>query len=111
MSTPIRYPVDEHAPTAVGAGLRKRGIYVITTADAGLLGAEDKNLLASAAEEDRVVVRQDRNFLRLAAEAEKDHPGVAYAPQVRSIGELVRLLDPLAQVSDADEMRGRIEYI
>jgi len=34
-----------------------------------------------------------------------------YAPQGRSIGELVRLLDLLAQVSDAEEMRGRVEYI
>jgi uncharacterized protein with PIN domain len=111
MSAPIRYLVDEHVATAVATGLRKRGVDVTTLAEAGLLGAEDADLLAFADEENRVMVTQDRDFLRLAAEAEEDHPGVAYAPQGRSIGELVRLLDLLAQVSDASEMRGRIEYI
>jgi hypothetical protein len=57
------------------------------------------------------MVTQDRDFLRLAAEAKGDHLGIVYAPQGRSIGELVRLLDLLAQVSDVEEMRGRVEYI
>ena len=111
MNKPIRYLVDEHVAKAVATGLRKRGIDVVTLVDAGLLGAEDKDLLTFAEEEDRVMVTQDRDFLRLAAEAEGDHPGVAYAPQGRSMGELVRLLDLLTQVSDAGEMRGRVEYI
>jgi len=111
MSAPIRYLVDEHVATAVATGLRKRGVDVTTLSEAGLLGAEDADLLAFADEENRVMVTQDRDFLRLAAEAEEDHLGVAYAPQGRSIGELVRLLDLLAQVSNASEMRGRIEYI
>jgi hypothetical protein len=111
MSAPIRYLVDEHVATAVATGLRKRGVDVTTISEAGLLGAEDADLRAFPDEENRVMVTQDRDFLQLAVEAEEDHPGVAYAPQGRSIGELVRLLDLLAQVSDASEMRGRIEYI
>lgn len=111
MNRPVRYLVDEHVPKAVATGLRKRGIDVVTVAEAGQLGAEDEDLLAFAKEESRVMVTQDQDFLRLAAEAEGDHPGVAHAPRGRSIGELVRLLDLLAQVSDAGEMRGRVEYI
>jgi hypothetical protein len=34
-----------------------------------------------------------------------------FAPQGRSINELVRLLDLLTEVSDAEEMPGRVEYI
>jgi hypothetical protein len=60
---------------------------------------------------DVVMVTQDRDVLRLAAEAEGDHPGVVYAPQGRSVGEMVRLLDLLAQMSTVEEMRGRVEYI
>jgi len=81
MNKPIRHLVDEHRATAVATGRRKRGIDGVSLADADLLDAEG------------------------------DHPGVAYAPQGRSMGELVRLLDLLTQVSDAGEMRGRIEYI
>lgn len=111
MSTPLRYLVDEHVAKAVATGLWKRGIDVVTIAEVGRLGAEDEDLLAFAEEEGRVMVTQDRDFLRLAAQMSGDHPGVVYAPQGRSIGELVRLLDLLAQVSDTEEMRGRVEYI
>lgn len=46
MNRPIRYLVDEHVAKAVATGLRKRGIDVITIAEASLLGAEDEDLLA-----------------------------------------------------------------
>lgn len=111
MNRSIRYLVDEHVAKAVATGLRKRGIDAITIAEASLLGAEDEDLLAFAQEENRVMVTQDRDFLRLAAEGKGERVGIVYAPHGRSIGELVRLLDLLAQVSNAEEMRGRVEYI
>jgi uncharacterized protein with PIN domain len=110
MSTPVRYFTDEHVATAIASGLRKRGVDVLTVVEAKLLGADDPELLAFAREQKRVIVTQDRDFLRMAAN-EYDHPGVAYAPQGRSIGEMVRLLDLLAQVSDTEDMHGRIEYL
>jgi hypothetical protein len=110
VSTPIRYFTDEHVAKAIASGLQKRGIDVLTIAEAGLLGTKDEDLLAFVREERRVIVTQDRDFLRIAAQ-EPDHPGVAYAPQGRSIGEMVRMLDLLARVSDAEEIQGRIEYI
>jgi predicted nuclease of predicted toxin-antitoxin system len=110
MSTSIRYFTDEHVPTVIANGLRKRGVDVLTVSEAGLLGTEDEDLLAFAREERRVIVTQDRDFLRLAAQA-ADHPGVTFASQDRSIGEMVRMLDLLAQVSNSEEMEGRVEYI
>lgn len=110
MSTPIRYFTDEHVATAIPNGLRKRGIDVLTVSEAGLLGTDDEDLLEFVREEQRVIVTQDRDFLRLAGQ-KANHPGVVYAPQERSIGELVRMLDLLFQVSDAEEMKGRVEYI
>lgn len=111
MTPSIRYLVDEHVAKAVAIGLRKRGIDVITVAEAGLLGAGDDELLVFADTEDRVIATQDRDFLRMAAEVKGNHPGIAYAPQGRSIGELVRLLDVLALVSNTKEMRGRVEFL
>lgn len=110
MSTVIRYFTDEHVAPAIAVGLRKRGIDTLTVADAGLLGADDEELLEFVRAEKRVIVTQDRDFLRIATR-EEDSPGVVCAPQGRSIGEIVRLLDLLAQVSNVEEMRGRIEYI
>ena len=110
MSMPIRYFTDEHVAPAIANGLRKRGGDVLTISEAGLLGIDDEDLLAFVREKQRVIVTQDRDFLRLAAQ-EAHHPGVVYAPQERSIGEMVRMLDLLVQVSDAEEMEGRVEYI
>ena len=110
MSTPVRYFTDEHVAKAIASGLRKRGIDVLTIAEADLLGAEDEDLLAFVRQEKRVIVTQDRDFLRIAAR-EQNHPGVVYAPQGRLIGEMVRMLDLLVQVSDAEEMYGRVEFI
>jgi len=35
------FPLDEHVPPAIAEGLRRRGIDVITTSDAGLTGDAD----------------------------------------------------------------------
>jgi len=37
----IRFLLDEHIPASLAAGLRRRKIDVTTTAEAGLIGAED----------------------------------------------------------------------
>jgi hypothetical protein len=42
----MRYVIDEHVATFVATGLRRRGVGVTTVAEAGLLGAEDADLLA-----------------------------------------------------------------
>lgn len=110
MSTSIGYFTDEHVATAIANGLRKRGIDVLTVSEAGLLGSDDEHLLDFVREEQRVIVTQDRDFLQLASR-ETNHPGVVYAPQERSIGEMVRMLDLLFQISAAEEMEGRVEYI
>jgi len=110
MSSPVRYFTDEHVARAVARGLQNRGVDALTIVEAGLLGADDEALLTFVRREQRVIVTQDQDFLRMAAR-EYDHPGVVYALQERSIGQMVRMLDLLAQVSDAEEMNGRVEFI
>lgn len=75
MSTRIRYFTDEHVATAVAGGLRKRGIDVLTIVEAALLGAADEELVAFVGQEQRVLVTQDRDFLRIAALV-PNHPGI-----------------------------------
>ena len=110
MTAPVRYFTDEHVAEAVAVALRQRGVDVRTIVGEGLLGESDEVLFAFAREQRLVIVTQDRDFLRLAAQ-QPDHAGVAYAPQGRPLGEMIRLLDLLAQVSDAEEMAGRIEFL
>jgi len=64
MPPPIRFHLDEHIATAVAEGLRRRGVEVTTTPEAGLMGADDQAQLAFATSEHRMVTR-DPDFLDL----------------------------------------------
>ncbi|MEF8817925.1 MAG: DUF5615 family PIN-like protein [Salinibacter sp.] len=106
----IRYYLDEHIAEAVAKGLRRRGVDVRTLAEAGMLGASDEEHFAFAREEERTIVTQDDDFLRLAAQS-AEHPGVVYLPQRRSVGETVRGLTLIAEVLGREGMRGHVEFL
>lgn len=110
MSSPVKFYFDEHIATAIAKGVRRRGIDVVTVAEAGKLEASDEEHLAFAHQQQRVIVTHDVDFLRLAAAA-SDHPGIVYSPQGRSIGEMVRNLTLIGQVLTTQEMHGHIEFI
>jgi predicted nuclease of predicted toxin-antitoxin system len=107
----MQFHLDEHVAHAVAAGLRRRGIDVTTTADAGLISRPDEMHLEFARRERRVIVTQDSDFLRFAANA-VDHFGVVYYPHdARSIGDVIRHLTLMHDVLADDEMVGRLEYL
>jgi hypothetical protein len=84
---------------------------VTTTTDAGLLGAPDSAHLAFALAQGRVIFTEDGDFLALAA-AGAEHAGLAFCRQnTRGIGQIVRALQLLREVYEADEMKGRIEFL
>lgn len=93
MPRTIQFHLDEHVNSAVADGLRRRGIGVTTTADAGLLGADDADHIAFAVAEGRVIFTNDADFLRLHDQGAA-HPGVVYClQQDRSVGEIIRVLE------------------
>ena len=82
-----------------------------TARDAGLMAAEDTQHLAFAAAAGRVLVTQDVDFLRLHAEG-VPHAGIVYCQQqLRSIGELLRLLLLIHAVLLPEEMMNRVEFL
>lgn len=91
-------------------GLRERGIDVLSVPEANMLGASDEEHLAFALAEGRVIFTQDADFLRLAA-AGHEHAGIAYARQGTSVGDIIQGLMLIVQVLDAEEMKGKIEYL
>jgi len=110
MGDQIRFQTDEHIQKGVIRALRARGVDVLTTSDAGLLGASDESQLAHAHREGRVLVTQDQDFLRLAA-AGLAHSGIAYARVGSSIGEIQYWLLILRDVMTPEEMENRVEYL
>ena len=80
MPRTIRFHLDENCTGAIASGLRRRGIDVTTSAEAGLLGAADTEHVAYALPLGRVIFTQDGDFLgihRLGL----PHPGIAYCPK------------------------------
>ena len=107
----VLFHLDEHIPAALADALRHRGIDVTTTADAGLVGAPDRDHLVFAVEAGRVVVTEDIDFLRLHAAGER-HTGIAYChPQSRSIGEMLRRLVLIHAALSPEDMKNRVEYL
>lgn len=75
-----------------------------------MVGAPDRQQLAYAIANGRVLFTVDRDFLALAATNE--HLGIAYCDQnTRSIGQIVRGLELIWEVYEPQEMRNRIESL
>ena len=111
MPAEIRFHLDECVPGAVAEGLRRRRIDVTTTPESALISAVDRDQLAFASKEGRVLVTKDSDFLGLAHEG-LVHCGIAYyVDGSRTIGELISRLVLIHAVLNADEMKGAIEFL
>lgn len=62
----IRFHLDENVDPVIATALRRYGIDVTTTVEAGLRSVDDNGQLAYARREGRVIVTHDEDFLRLA---------------------------------------------
>jgi predicted nuclease of predicted toxin-antitoxin system len=58
--------MDHHVPSAVTAGLRKRGVDVITAEEDGSARLEDELLLSRATAPGRILFSQDQDLLVIA---------------------------------------------
>jgi predicted nuclease of predicted toxin-antitoxin system len=111
MPQSLKFHLDEHVDPAVASGLRRRGIDVTTTIEAGLQGAQDKDHIAFALPAGRVIVTHDDDYLALHAQG-APHAGIAYCHQhARSVGEIIRMLALMWQVLEPMEMESRIQYL
>jgi uncharacterized protein with PIN domain len=111
MPPPIRFHLDEHLATAVAEGLRRRGIDVTRSPEAGLLGASDETQLSFATSENRVLVTRDPDFLDLHRQG-VEHAGIAFSSQPsRLIGDLVRSLLMLWECMSPEDMRNHVEFL
>jgi hypothetical protein len=107
----LRFHLDEHVPHAVADALRRRGIDVTATSEAGLLGASDQAHLSFATANQRVIYTEDADFLSLVA-TQPDHTGIVYsAPGTRTIRQFIEFLVLLDACFSPADMWGHIEFI
>lgn len=111
MAERIRFHLDEPVDPVIARALRKHGIDVTTTQEAGLRALPDADQLEFARRERRVIVTQDTDFLRIAGST-TDHPGIAFCQQgSRSIGTIIERLILIYEVLTAEEIAGRVEFL
>lgn len=107
----IRFHLDENVDPVIAGALRRHGIDVTTTVEAGLRTAGDKEHFEFAGQETRVIVTHDDDFLRMAGKS-PEHAGIAYCHlEARTIGEIIRSLILIYEVLSPDEMKGHVEYL
>jgi hypothetical protein len=103
--------MDQHFPAAVSQGLRRHGVDVMTTQEAGRCASADTDQLGFATTEARVMVTFDPDFLALH-QAGVAHAGIAWCPEQKySIGQLIQALLLVHGVLDQDSMRNHVEHL
>ncbi len=111
VSKRVRFHLDENVDPDIARALRRHGVDVTTTVEAGLRMSDDETQWTYAQREERVIVTHDDDFLVLASQS-TEHFGVAYCrPHKRSIGEILETLRLIYEVLSPDELRGRVEYL
>lgn len=107
----IRFHLDENVNPEIAVALRRAGIDITTTQEAGLRTKSDLAQLEFAAQEVRILVTHDDDFLVLNSQAIK-HCGIVYSQKdSKSLGYLIRMLILLHEVVTPAEMVGRVEYL
>ena len=111
MREPIRFYFDQHVPAVVAAGLRHRGVDVLTAQEAVRCGLSDADQLEFATAEERVVVTFDTDYLELHRSG-AEHAGIVWSPATKhAIGPFIQLLLLVHGLLDRDSMRNHVEYL
>jgi predicted nuclease of predicted toxin-antitoxin system len=110
MADRIRFHLNEHVDPAIATALRRAGIEVTTTIEAGLRTKNDAAHLAYARAQRRVLVTRDHDFLRLASRV-SDHDGIVFYTANQSMREIIEGLILIYEVLSPEEMAGQVEYI
>jgi hypothetical protein len=111
----LRLYMDVHINAAITAGVRRRGIDVLTAQEDGSRRLGDESLLDRATALNRVLFSQDEDLLAIASERQQQggfFAGLIYGHQLAAtIGKYVLDLEPICKVLEPDDMINRVEYL
>ena len=107
--------MDQNVPRAITAGLRLRGVDVITAYEDAASDMDDPELLDRAGELGRVLFTQDDDFLSEATKRQREgipFRGVIYAHQLRvSIGACIHDLAIIAEAGEPEDLANRVQFL
>lgn len=104
---------DEDIANLVATLLRTRGLDVLTTIDAGMIGLSDAEQLVYATSDDRCLLTHNRvDYERLHwdyGQMERTHSGIIVTPQ-NSAYEVAKRVGTLLNTLTADEIFNQLLY-
>ncbi len=107
--------MDVHVRWAVTAGLRRRGVHVVTAQEDGSATLDDGPLLDRATALGHILFSQDDDLLCEAAQRQRNgisFAGVVYAHPLRiTDSKAIDDLELIAKVFDPTDMENRVEYL
>lgn len=112
---PLSYYMDEHIPSAITAGLRRRGIDVVTVQEDGFDNTDDPLILDRAQALGRLMYTQDTDFL--VEVARRQVAGESFATVIFSaqdnwmIGRFIDDLEYIALVGDQADLTNAVHYL
>ncbi len=111
----LRLYMDVHVKAAITAGVRRRGIDVVTAQEDGATRLEDVPLLDRTTALERILFSQDDDLLAIARARQTQgvfFAGLIYGHQLAAtIGKYVLDLEVVCTVLDPEDMANRIEYL
>jgi len=111
----VSFYMDENVPRQITVGLRLRNVDVLTVQEDERAGIDDPEVLDRATELQRVLFSRDDDLLALAHQRQKKgiaFPGLVYShPQGIGIGNCVRELEIIAQVSNPEDALNQVQYL
>jgi predicted nuclease of predicted toxin-antitoxin system len=107
--------LDHNVRAAVVAGLRQRGVDVLTAYEDGAAEWDDETLLRHAHDLQRVFFTHDEDFLAIADRwltAKRPFSGIVYVHQFRlTIRQMIVELEMIAKAADPEDLQNRVEYL
>lgn len=107
--------MDEHVPRAITAGLRLKGIDVLTVQEDNSHSKSDPELLDRAVFLKRAIFTHDDDLLAEATKRQRTGVffyGVIYAHHLKvSIGTCVKDIELISKFNDIEEMRNQVIFL
>lgn len=113
----LRLATDEHIDRALIRGLlaRQPSLDIMRVQEAGLLGADDPDILAWAAAQGRIFITHDRNiipgFAYERVRAGEAMPGVVIVDDQLPLGKAIDEILILAMCSKDEEWQDQVVYV
>jgi hypothetical protein len=106
--------VDQCVNRRITAGLRLKGLELVTAQERKQCATDDQVLLEVATAENRLLLTNDADFLRLHKEwmtLGKSHSGIVYWPQSRPIGTVIRAIIDYVTVTEAEAAKNTVKFV